>query len=75
LGTLEDAIRAARSMAGLKKDGDVEPLILPKPRNITDILMESRSDTRLRFQASGQISAMAGRNSALIPEITRDFRS
>ena len=47
LGTLDDAIASAKVMAGMKKDAEVELLVLPKAKNFIDVLMESRSDTRL----------------------------
>jgi len=36
LGTLDDAIAAAKKMAGLKADDKVEQLILPKPRSFLE---------------------------------------
>src|SRR5262249_38712075 len=47
LGTLDDAIAAAKSMAGMKKDADLELLVLPRPRNFIDMIMESRTDARI----------------------------
>jgi protease-4 len=40
LGTLEDAIVAAKVMAKLPRDADVELLSLPKPRTFLDSLLE-----------------------------------
>lgn len=40
LGTLEDAIAAAKQMAGLSASDDVELFVLPKPRNFLDSLMD-----------------------------------
>jgi protease-4 len=51
LGTLEEAIAAAKVMAGMAKDAEVELLLLPKPRNFIDMLLESRSETRLPYSA------------------------
>ena len=36
LGTLDDAIAAAKKLAGLKDDEKVEQLILPKPRSFLE---------------------------------------
>jgi protease-4 len=77
LGTLDDAIAAAKSIGGLKKDVDVELLVLPKPRNFIDMLMESRSDTRLSSLRAGQVKgpmAAAVSISAALPELGRHFR-
>src|SRR5262249_6576254 len=51
LGTLEDAIAAAKKMGGLPENSDPELLILPKPRTFLETLMESRSDTQLAAPA------------------------
>ncbi len=48
LGTLDDAIAAAKDMAGMK-DKELELLILPKPKNLLDMLIESRFDTRMQL--------------------------
>jgi protease-4 len=45
LGTLDDAVAAAKQMAGLEKDAKTELLLLPKPRTLLDMLLESRTDT------------------------------
>jgi protease-4 len=49
LGTLDDAIAAAKDLVHLK--GEAELLILPKPKNIIDAFMESRFDTKLSVSA------------------------
>jgi protease-4 len=41
LGTLDDAIAAAKEMAGVDKAKELEWLILPRPRSFLDNLMES----------------------------------
>jgi protease-4 len=46
LGTLDDAIAAAKQLAGVKGP-EPELLILPKARNFLDMLMDSKFDTRL----------------------------
>jgi protease-4 len=68
LGTLHDAIAAAKSMAGMKKDADVELLVLPRPRNFIDMLMESRTDTRI--PSLRNISVMK-----LAPDVKKHLRS
>ena len=40
LGTLEDAIAKARSMAGIAEDEDIERLNLPKAKNVFEQLLE-----------------------------------
>jgi protease-4 len=47
MGTLDDAVAAAKEMAGLKKDADIDLLILPRPRTFLDILKEGRAESRL----------------------------
>lgn len=71
LGTLEDAVAAAKVMAGMKKDADVELLVLPKAKNFIDVLMESRSDARMPDLRNADIRI---RISAEIPEIGRHVR-
>lgn len=41
LGTLHDAVQAAKQLAGIKPEEKLEPLILPKPRNFLDQLLEN----------------------------------
>jgi len=43
VGTLEDAIAEAKSMAGLKPDEKVDLLILPKPKSFFEQLFENQS--------------------------------
>src|SRR5262249_20215742 len=47
LGTLDDAIAAAKKLADIPADKAMELLILPKSRSLLESLMESKSDTRL----------------------------
>jgi protease-4 len=89
LGTLDDAISAAKVMAGMKKDAEVELLVLPRPKNFIDMLIESRSDARLlaqigsaqQFQGlgapQGPRTVDPGLHSILmaIPEVRRHVRS
>jgi protease IV len=46
LGTLNDAVAAAKKLAGLRDDADTELLTLPKPRNLLDTLLEMKGETR-----------------------------
>jgi protease-4 len=46
LGTLDDAVAAAKEMAGLAKDAKTELLLLPRPRTFLDMLLESKLDSR-----------------------------
>jgi protease-4 len=46
LGTLEDAIAAAKEMAGIEKGKEMELLLLPKGGSILDRLTEGKSDAR-----------------------------
>jgi protease-4 len=46
LGTLDDAVAAAKKVAGLPADADTELLTLPKPRNLLDTLLEMKGETR-----------------------------
>lgn len=74
LGTLDDAILAAKTMAGLKKDSEVELLVLPRPRNFIDMIMESRSDARLHvLNGARNVHGWPSLGLAL-PEMTRHFR-
>jgi protease-4 len=45
LGTLDDAIAAAKEMGGLDKDAKTELLLLPRPRTILDMLLEGKLDS------------------------------
>jgi protease-4 len=44
LGTLDDAIAAAKEMAGIAKDKEMELLLLPKGTSFLDRLMEGKSE-------------------------------
>jgi protease-4 len=46
LGTLDDALVAAKKLAGLSPDADTELLTLPKARNLLDTLLEMKGETR-----------------------------
>jgi len=47
LGTLEDAISAAKKMAGLDADKELELLQLPKSRSFLDTLLDPKSEIHL----------------------------
>src|SRR5207245_106714 len=44
LGTLDDAVGAAKHLAGLAPDAKTELLLLPKPRTLLDMLLEGKLD-------------------------------
>ncbi len=69
LGTLDDAVAAAREMAGLSKDEDVELLILPKARSFLDTLLEASSETSLSRHLAQSALPMQ-----LLPELGRRLR-
>jgi protease IV len=57
LGTLEDAIAAAKTAAGLKPDADVDILILPQPKSILEQLFgdqsaDAETDTKISLPMS-----------------------
>jgi protease-4 len=63
LGTLDDAVVAAKVMAHLAKDADVELLSLPKPRSFLDTLMErADASTLVGFNLSAlrKVPELAG---------------
>jgi protease-4 len=55
LGTLGDALAAAKVLAGRDRNAEMELLILPKPKAFLDLLMESRSDARLSGLGAGTL--------------------
>lgn len=64
LGTLSDAIAAAKKMAGV--DGkDMEILTLPKPRSFLDRFAEGGAETRIAFQ----LGSLGG-----LPEMPKHLR-
>jgi protease-4 len=64
LGSLEDAIAAAKVQAGLPADKDVDILMLPHSRSFFDSLIESKSESRLQLPAELR----------LLPELVRKLR-
>jgi protease-4 len=68
LGTLQDAIAAAKELAKMSKDSEPELLILPKPRNILDSLLEGKADA----SALGGLPASFLRG---LPELAGHLRS
>jgi protease-4 len=65
LGTLEDALGAAKELAGISKTEELEILPLPKSRSILDSLMDS-TDTKLSIPKALQPS---------LPEISRHLHT
>jgi protease-4 len=47
LGTLDDAIAAAKKAGGMAENAEMEILSLPKPTSFFESLMESKGETRL----------------------------
>jgi protease-4 len=45
LGNLDDAVASAKKAAGVENEKDMDLLILPKPRNFIDALLESKSES------------------------------
>jgi protease-4 len=52
LGTLDDAVAAAKQMAGLAKDAKTDLLLLPRPRTFLDMLLEGKLDSRAALSMS-----------------------
>jgi len=70
LGTLDDAIGEAKSLAGLARDADTDYLILPRPRSFLDKLLEDRGDAHVSLQSlAGAVRA------ANLPELSSHLRS
>jgi len=67
LGSLDDAIAEAKVMGGLSKDADTDLLVLPKPRNFLDSLLESGKIPSL---SAKQLSVLAN-----VPELAAHLRS
>src|SRR5208337_3262994 len=61
IGTLNDAVAAAKKLAGLKPDADVEIEILPEPKSLLEQL----------FNGEG---ADAGDVTAVMPELIKTIR-
>jgi protease-4 len=53
LGGLDDAIAEAKELGGLKRDADVDYLVLPKSRSFLDTLLEKSSDASLLSRVPG----------------------
>jgi protease-4 len=66
VGTLDDAIAAAKRLADLPEDRELELLILPKTKSFLDLLLESKSDSRLM--------GLEGRLLRELPELTHKLR-
>jgi protease-4 len=64
LGTLDDAVAAAKKMAG-QEDKDLEILTLPRPRTIIDRLTDSGPDTKLTLDPLAGLPDVPGLASKL----------
>jgi protease-4 len=71
LGTLDEAIAAAKELAGLPGDEKLEHLVLPKQRSFFDALLEREADARapalrgVAVQLLQQFPGMANKLSAV----------
>jgi len=70
LGSLDDAIAEAKTMAGLARDADTDYLILPKPQTFLDKLLESQGDAHAALPPFA--SAL---RSANLPELSSHLRT
>lgn len=68
LGTLEDALAAARKLAGMGAN-DVDLLILPKPANFMETLMERRADAQAPALKLESLPLLR-----MLPELTEKLR-
>jgi protease-4 len=59
LGTLDDAVAAAKKMAG-QEDKDLEILTLPRPRTIIDRLTDSGPDAKLKLDPFASLPDVPG---------------
>ena len=55
VGTLEDAIAAAKEMGGIAKATEPELMILPKAKTIIEHFLESRADAQLPLRSLQQL--------------------
>jgi protease-4 len=67
LGTLDDAIAAAKDLSG-NKGMEMELLILPKPKSFLDALLEKGTDEQLSLSASRRLLGA-------YPEVGRRLRA
>jgi protease IV len=68
LGTLTDAINDAKGLAKMSKTAEPELLILPKPRNILDTLLEGKAEASL---LSGSVLSLLKK----VPEMSGHLRA
>jgi protease-4 len=60
VGTLRDAIKAAKVAGGMKEDEKAELLILPKPKSVFESLLDpSASDASMSVQAQKTLQAFS----------------
>jgi protease-4 len=69
LGTLDDAVAAARKMGGMAEDKEPELLILPKTKGLLDSLLDSKSDARAPMLEMSQLRLLRD-----LPEVARQLR-
>jgi protease-4 len=69
LGTLDDAVAAAKKMAGLPEDKEADLLLLPKSKGFLDNLLDSYGDSRVQTDVS-KLPVLRE-----FPEVTRKLRS
>jgi protease-4 len=70
LGTLDDAIAAAKKMAGVAEDKELEILLLPKQKDFLERLLESQSDSRMQQLDLGKLPVLRA-----MPELTHKLRA
>jgi protease IV len=70
LGSLDDAVAEAKSLAGLARDADTDYLILPKPRSLLDTLLEGRADAQLSLRSAETLA-----RSVHLPELSAHLRT
>jgi protease-4 len=60
LGTLEDAVVSAKTLAGLAKDEKVDWLLLPKPKTLLDLLQDFKGDARAPLSSAALLRDFPG---------------
>ncbi len=79
LGTLHDAIAEAKTLGGLKSDDKVDLLILPKPKNFFEQLLEGPQVESHLSAPGASLALLASPGASLVPEelrpLVRDARA
>jgi protease-4 len=60
LGTLKDAVEAAKALAGLKPDDKTETLVLPEPKNFFELLSGDAGDDEVSLRLPPELLLPAG---------------